>query len=171
MQMKNLPLNEMLHVLAWLEGIWITDEPAIVQFPTMKQSMNYYDQINITSLGQPWLNYVAQSWHAETGDPMHRETGFVQITSDNKVAFYLINPLDMVTVEQGELTNNNMTIDLKSTKIVSNIGMMKIPSFSSVKETRRVYNFDGNNLELIFYMATEKTPVLTEHLRAKYRKM
>ncbi|KAL6264562.1 hypothetical protein P5V15_004665 [Pogonomyrmex californicus] len=170
MYMKIFPLHELLHVLAWLEGTWITDEPAVGTYPTIKP-FNYFDEINITSIGQPLFNYIAQSWHPETGMPMHRETGFLQILPDTKkIALSLINNIGMFTVEQGDLTNDNNTIiDLKSTNILTTDA--SIPLFATVTETRRVFTRNGDNLEFIFYMATSKTPELTEHLRAKYRKV
>lgn len=117
MLMKSLPLHEVLSVLAWLEGIWITDEPAVGIFPTIKP-FNYYDEINITSIGQPLFNYIAQSWHPETGMPMHRETGFLQvIPGTNKIILSLIDNIGIFTVEQGELNGDSKMIDLKSTNI------------------------------------------------------
>ncbi|KAM0728660.1 Peroxynitrite isomerase THAP4 [Formica fusca] len=169
MNMKILPLNELLHVLAWLEGVWITEEPAVGIYPTIK-SFNYYDEINITSLGQPMFNYIAQSWHPEMGMPMHRETGFLQILpGTNKVALSLIDNIGLFTVEQGELMNGTKTIDIKSTNILTTDA--SIPHFPTLTETRRVYKVDGDSMELIFYMATSKTPELKEHLRAKYKKI
>ncbi|KAL0133117.1 hypothetical protein PUN28_000708 [Cardiocondyla obscurior] len=170
MQMMNiLPLHELLHVLAWLEGTWITDEPANGTYPTTKP-FTYYDEINITSTGQPLFNYIAQSWHPETGMPMHRETGFLQILpGSKKVMLSLIDNIGLFTVEQGDLMNDNNTIDLKSTNIMTTEA--SVPSFATLTETRRVYKRDGDNLELVFYMATSKTPELTEHLRAKYKKV
>ncbi|KYQ53481.1 THAP domain-containing protein 4 [Trachymyrmex zeteki] len=167
MQMKVLQLHELLHVLAWLEGTWITNEPAVGTYPTIKP-FNYYDEINITSTGQPIFNYIAQSWHADSGTPMHRETGFLQILPEtNKIVLSLIDNIGLFTVEQGDLMgDDNSTIDLNSTNIVTTDA--SIPSFPTLTETRRVYKRNGDNLEFIFYMATSKTPELTEHLRATH---
>lgn len=113
--MKVLPLHEILGVLAWLEGTWITEEPAAGMYPTIKP-FNYYDEINITSIGQPMFNYIAQSWDPETGTPMHRETGFLQFSPDtNEVSLNLINNLGMITIEQGSLADK--AIDLKSSSL------------------------------------------------------
>ncbi|XP_011864555.1 PREDICTED: THAP domain-containing protein 4-like [Vollenhovia emeryi] len=171
MLMSILPLHELLHVLTWLEGTWITDEPAVGTYPTIKP-FNYYDQINITSIGQPLFNYVAQSWHPETGVPLHRETGFLQIIpGTKKIALSLIDNIGLFTVEQGNLVNddNGTAVELKSTNILTTDA--SIPSFPTLTETRRVYRRNGDYLELVFYMATSKTPELTEHLRARYRKV
>lgn len=131
--MKILPLHELLHVLAWLEGTWVTDNPAVGTYPTIK-SFNYYDQINITSMGQPLLNYVAQSWHPESGTPMHRETGFLQILpGTKKVVLSLIDNIGLFTVEQGDLgSDDGSTFELKSTNILTTDA--SIPSFPTLTE-------------------------------------
>lgn len=141
MQMKVLQLHELLHVLAWLEGTWITNEPAVGTYPTIKP-FNYYDEINITSTGQPIFNYIAQSWHADSGTPMHRETGFLQILPEtNKIVLSLIDNIGLFTVEQGDLMgDDNSTIDLNSTNIVTTDA--SIPSFPTLTEVRlsfRIY--------------------------------
>ncbi|KAG5343567.1 THAP4 protein, partial [Acromyrmex charruanus] len=165
MEMKILQLHELMHVLAWLEGTWITDEPAVGTYPTIKP-FNYYDEINITSTGQPMFNYIAQSWHPDSGTPMHRETGFLQILpGTNKIVLSLIGNIGVFSVEQGDLmSKDNNTIDLNSSNILATDA--SVPSFPPLTKTRRVYKRNGDNLELIFYMATSKTPELTEHLHA-----
>lgn len=118
MLMKVLPLHEVLSILAWLEGTWITEEPAAGMFPT-SNDFNYYDEINITSVGQPLFNYIAQSWDPETGTPMHRETGFLQVFPEtNVVVLALINNIGMVTTEEGNLINK--TIDMRGNVLMLN---------------------------------------------------
>lgn len=131
--MKLLPLHELLHVLAWLEGTWVTDELAVGTYPTIKP-FNYYDQINITSTGQPLLNYVAQSWHPDLGTPMHRETGFLQILpGTKKIVLSLIDNIGLFTVEQGDLgSDDGSTFELKSTNILTTDA--SVPSFPTLTE-------------------------------------
>ncbi|XP_011708025.1 PREDICTED: THAP domain-containing protein 4-like [Wasmannia auropunctata] len=170
MHMNVLPLHQLMQVLAWLEGTWITEEPATGMYPTIK-NFNYYDEINITSTGQPLFNYIAQSWDPETGTPMHRETGFLQILpGTKKVVLSLIDNIGLFTVEQGDLADDDSgVVTVTSTNILTTDA--SVPSFPKVTETRREYKRDGDNLELVMYMATTKTPDLTEHLRAKYKKV
>lgn len=134
--MNVLPLHELLHVLAWLEGIWITDDPGVGTYPTIRP-FNYHDQINITSIGQPLFNYIAQSWHPETGAPMHRETGFLHILPETKkVALSLIDNIGLYTVEQGNPINddNGTTIDLMSTNILTtDVTLSALPTVTQVR--------------------------------------
>lgn len=155
MQMKILPLHEVLSLLAWLEGIWVTDEPAVGMYPNIK-TFNYYDQINITSIGQPLYNYIAQSWHPDTGAPMHRETGFLQvIPGTNKIVLSLIDNIGIFTVEQGELGGDNKMIDLKSTNItITDASPPVLPTLTEVR-LRFLYNIAfiiQHNRSIIFFL-------------------
>lgn len=152
-------------MLAWLEGTWITEEPGVGVFPTIKP-FRYYEEINITSIGQPLFNYIAQSWHPETGTPMHRETGFLHILPETKkVSLHLVNNLGLATVEQGDLANN--IVDLKSTNIL----ITDAARSPALTETHRIFKLNDDHLEQVFFMATSNTPELTEHLRTKYKKV
>lgn len=133
MKTKILPLHKLLHMLAWLEGSWITQDPGVGIYPTIK-TFNYYDEINITSIGQPLFNYIAQSWHP-TGIPMHRETGFLQVLPEtNKIILSLIDNIGVFKVEQGDLMNDTKSFDLKSTNLLTTDASM--PKFPTVTEVQ-----------------------------------
>lgn len=195
MQMKILPLDGLLRLLAWLEGTWITEEPAVGVYPTIPP-FNYYEELNITSIGQPMFNFVAQSWRAETGVPMHRETGYLYyIQGTNEVSLALVHNLGMFIIEEGVLKDKEF--DLKSMHIlvtdaarpplvtqvyisphkyiariiVCNRSLIT-PLFLLLTQTRKVFKLiDEDHLEQVFYMATANTPTLTEHLRARYKRV
>ncbi|EZA61568.1 THAP domain-containing protein [Ooceraea biroi] len=142
MHLKVLPFHKMLHVLAWLEGTWITDEPGNGTFPHSK-AFTYYDQINITSIGQPMYNYIAQSWHPESGVPMHRETGFLQILpTSNTVILSLIDNIGLFTVEEGALSDDNKSFDIRSSNVLATSASPA--PFSSMTQVRSIIT--ENNL-------------------------
>jgi len=134
---KILPLHEILHMLAWLEGTWITDGPGNCTYPTMKPFV-YYDEINITSVGQPAYNYIAQSWHLDEGIPLHRETGFLHILpGSNTVTLSLIDNIGLFTVEQGLLSDDKKSFDISSSNVLATDA--SIPPFSSLTRVRFSY--------------------------------
>lgn len=161
-------MHKMLQTLSWLQGIWVTDGVANGSYPNIKP-FTYYDEINITSIGQPMFNYIAQSWHPETGEPMHRDTGFLQILPEsNMIVLSLIDNLGLFTVEQGKLSDDNKSFDISSSNVLTTAA--SISPFSSLIQTRRVYKLDGDHLKLTFYMSTTNRTKLTEHLHARYKK-
>lgn len=114
-EMNRLPMSNALKSLAWLEGTWRTEIAGEGGFPTTKR-FSYCDEIKFTSIGQPMLNYEAQSWHPEKKNPMHREVGFLKIIPEsNKVALLLSHNFGLTTVEEGSV--NDREIKLESTSI------------------------------------------------------
>lgn len=164
--MERLPLHKALESLAWLEGTWRTDNHGSGNYPTIKD-FKYYEEISFAHIGQPMFNYTARSYSSsEPLKPMAQSTGFLKVKPEtNKVFFILAHNFGLTSIEEGELIND--TIHLNST----DISRMKGAKPPQVTQTRREFKLDGNNLEHVFYMATSNTPVLTEHLRAKYIKV
>jgi hypothetical protein len=110
-----LPINKSLKPLLWLEGTWLTEVVAAGKFPTISP-FKYYEEISFVSIGQPMLNYTAQSWHPETKKPMHREVGFLKINPNtNKVSLFVSHNFGLTTIEEGEVVDNEL--HLKSTNI------------------------------------------------------
>ena len=88
------------------------------------------------------FNYIAQSWHPDSGIPMHREVGFLQILpGTNKVVLSLIGNIGVFTVEQGDLmSNDNNTLDLNSNNIL--LTDATVPTFSPLTKVQlsfRIY--------------------------------
>lgn len=163
--MNRLPMHEALKSLAWLEGTWRTESVGRGKFPTIKP-FSYCDEIQFTSIGQPMLNYVAQSWHPEAKRPMHREVGFLKvIPGTNKVSLILSHNFGMTSIEEGVIEDT--TISLKSTGIMRQTEATKPPA---VTKLQREFRLVGDCLEHVLYMATTTTPDITEHLRATYVK-
>lgn len=132
--MQILPIHQVMHVLSWLEGTWITDGPGNVTYPSMKPIM-YYDQINITSIGQPMFNYIAQSWLHGSEMLTHRETGFLQILPNSKtVVLSLIDNLGLFTVELGSLSDDSKSFDIESTDVLVTVASVK--PFSSMTQVQ-----------------------------------
>lgn len=82
----------------------MTEKPGIASFSD--ESFKHYEEITITSIGQPMFNYVAQSWHPETDIPMYRQTGFLHIVPGTVdiVSLDIVYDLGVVTIEE-ETTN------------------------------------------------------------------
>lgn len=164
--MERLPLPKALESLAWLEGTWRIENCGNGKFPTIKD-FKYYEEISFTCIGQPMFNYTARSYSvSEPRKPMAQSTGFLRVNPEtNQVFLILAHNFGLTTIEEGEVINN--TIYLNSV----DIKRMKEAKPPQVTQIRREFKLDGHHLEHVFYMATSNTPVLTEHLRAKYVKV
>lgn len=159
-------MHEALKPLAWLEGTWRAESTGEGKFPTIK-SFNFSEEINFSSIGQPMLNYVGQSWHPEKKKPMHREVGFLKIIRGTKnVSLVLAHNFGLTTVEEGQLDGNEIT--LKSTGITRMSEGCKDPA---VLQIEREFRLVGSQLEQILRMATTNVPEITEHIRTVYQKI
>ena len=137
-QLRQLPVPKTLEPLYWLIGTWQTNNPGNGKFLTI-ETFSYHEEIEFFSIGQPMLNYVAQSWHPESKKPMHREVGFLKIKPNtNELSFYVSHNFGLTTIEEGEVTNEE--IKLISTNIARNEKMSKPPAVIQVFKSIYFWN-------------------------------
>ena len=139
----NLPVHDALKPLSWLEGKWTVETPGQGKYPTI-ESFTYCEKLSFTSIGQPMLNYEAQSWHPIKKNPMHREVGFLRMMpgSENKVVLLLSHNFGLQTIEEG--TINDKEIKLESISITRMSEGTKEPSVAKVKNNNNNNNNSNN---------------------------
>ncbi|XP_032651775.1 peroxynitrite isomerase THAP4 isoform X1 [Chelonoidis abingdonii] len=172
-------LNPVIEPLSWMLGTWLSDPPGDGDFPTMKP-FQYLEEVHISHVGQPMLNFSFNAFHPDTRKPMHRECGFIRLKPDtNKVAFISAQNTGLVEVEEGEVNGQELSIASHS---IARISFAKKPhveqvllSFiwalgfqSSITRKFRL-NSDGK-LEQTVSMATTAQP-MTQHLHITYKKV
>ncbi|XP_046491316.1 peroxynitrite isomerase THAP4 [Neodiprion pinetum] len=161
----NQPMHPALKTLAWLEGTWRAENTGEGKFPTIK-AFKFCEEISFSSIGQPMLNYVGQSWHSEKKKPMHREVGFLKIIpGSNKVSLILAHNFGLTTIEEGHV--NDFEITLKSTNVSRMSEGCKEPV---VLKTEREFRLVGSMLEQTIRMATTNVGEISEHIRTVYQK-
>nr|XP_013807938.1 PREDICTED: THAP domain-containing protein 4 isoform X3 [Apteryx mantelli mantelli] len=103
-------LNPVMEPLSWMLGTWLSDPPGDGTFPTMKP-FQYLEEVHISHVGQPMLNFSFNAFHPDTRKPMHRECGFIRLKPDtNKVAFISAQNTGLVEVEEGEVNGQELSI-------------------------------------------------------------
>lgn len=74
--------------LEWIIGKWVSFE-ADGQYPTMK-NFKFIDILQFESFGHPSITYAGDSIHADSGNPIHAERGFITIKpGTNGIAFII----------------------------------------------------------------------------------
>ncbi|XP_029472199.1 THAP domain-containing protein 4 isoform X3 [Rhinatrema bivittatum] len=158
-------LNPMLEPLAWMLGTWVSEPPGDGVFPTI-QPFNYIEEVQISHVGQPVLNFMFNAFHPETKKPMHRECGFIRLKpGTSKVAFVSAQNTGIVEVEEGEVNGQELTITSHS---VARISFAKEPHVQQISRNFRM-TADGK-LEQSVSMATSTQP-MTQHLHITYKKV
>ncbi|CAM5165215.1 unnamed protein product [Natator depressus] len=158
-------LNPVIEPLSWMLGTWLSDPPGDGDFPTMKP-FQYLEEVRISHVGQPMLNFSFNAFHPDTRKPMHRECGFIRLKPDtNKVAFISAQNTGLVEVEEGEVNGQELSIASHS---IARISFAKKPHVEQITRKFRL-NSDGK-LEQTVSMATTAQP-MTQHLHITYKKV
>lgn len=158
-------LNPVVEPLSWMLGTWLSDPPGAGTFPTL-QPFQYLEEVHISHVGQPMLNFSFNSFHPETHKPMHRECGFIRLKPDtNKVAFVSAQNTGIVEVEEGEVNGQELCVSSHS---ISRISFAKEPHVEQITRKFRL-NSEGK-LEQTVSMATTTQP-MTQHLHITYKKV
>ncbi|XP_038273119.1 peroxynitrite isomerase THAP4 isoform X3 [Dermochelys coriacea] len=122
-------LNPVIEPLSWMLGTWLSDPPGDGDFPTMKP-FQYLEEVRISHVGQPMLNFSFNAFHPDTRKPMHRECGFIRLKPDtNKVAFISAQNTGLVEVEEGEVNGQELSIASHS---IARISFAKKPHVEQV---------------------------------------
>ncbi|XP_036925167.1 peroxynitrite isomerase THAP4 isoform X1 [Sturnira hondurensis] len=158
-------MNPVVKPLSWMLGTWLSDPPGAGTFPTL-QPFQYLEEVHITHVGQPMLNFSFNAFHPDTRKPMHRECGFIRLEPDtNKVAFVSAQNTGIVEVEEGEVHGQELRIASHS---IARISFAKEPHVQQITRKFRL-NSEGK-LEQTVSMATTTQP-MTQHLHITYKKV
>jgi hypothetical protein len=165
-----MSLPAVIEPLAWLIGTWKTVAPAAGSYPSIA-TFAYHDELRISWTGQPMLEFSSRTTSAVTGQPMHRETGFLRVNPSRAVALILSHNFGLSSVEEGVCGGEGegeRCLELESTSI-GRMGWTKEPRVSKIK---RVFTLtESNRLRQTVFMATEQQTELTQHLEAEYEKV
>lgn len=158
-------MNPVVEPLSWMLGTWLSDPPGAGTFPTLRP-FQYLEEVYISHVGQPVLNFSFNAFHPDTRKPMHRECGFIRLKPDtNKVAFVSAQNTGIVEVEEGEVNGQELCITSHS---IARISFAKEPHVEQITRKFRL-NSEGK-LEQTVSMATTTQP-MTQHLHITYKKV
>ena len=163
--MSDLPgpqLHPALEPFAFLLGTWRGSGEG--SYPTI-DSFGYNEEVTFGHVGKPFLAYSQKTKHAETGLPLHAETGYwrpIGNAGADGIEVILAHPTGIGESLAGPFTANagGGVFDLRCEQ----------PSLSatakSVTETTRRFVIDGDVLTYDVAMAAVGR-ALTHHLRAE----
>jgi hypothetical protein len=111
--------------------------------------------------GKPFLVYEQRTRAADDGRPLHRESGFVRPGADGAVEWVIAQPTGHTEVSTG--TFDGTTLDMTT------VGILTSPTALEVRQLRRRYVVEGDELRYELDMAAVGQP-LQRHLRASLRR-
>ena len=155
-----MELHEACKPLAFLLGTWKGSGAG--EYPTI-ESFQYNEEVVFGHVGKPFLSYVQKTRHAESGQPLHAEMGYLRAVGPSEsgpgIELVVAQPSGIVEIHQGSLDGHQLRLD--QTVVAT------APTAKSVTEVARSFEFDvaENTLSYQVSMAAVGEP-LTHHLRA-----
>lgn len=153
------PLHPALEPFAFLIGSWRGTGDG--SFPTI-DSFQYREEITFVHVGKPFLAYSQKTSHAESGLPLHAESGYWRPQPDGALEVVLAHPTGIMESFTGSFTSSPSggVIDL----VCEAVG--RTATAVEVTETTRRFVVDGDALSYDMAMAAVGVP-LTHHLHAE----
>lgn len=152
-------LHDDLVPLAGLLGTWRGrghgDYPTIDPF-------DYLEEVVIAHVGKPFLAYTQRTRHADTGQPLHAEAGYLRPGGDpGTVELVIAQPTGITEVHTGTVVQHGagQVVDLRC----DSPGLT--PTARRVTAVRRRLVVDGDVLDYDLWMGHADTPE-THHLTA-----
>ena len=137
-----------LEQLDFLVGTWSGRGHGI--YPTI-EDFDYHETISFTpGPGKPFLAYAQRTKHAETGEPLHAETGYLRSVSEGRIEWIIAQATGIAEVLSG-------TVERTALRLGSHtIGLS--PTAVQVATTERRLDVDGSTLTYRFSMAAVDQP-------------
>lgn len=150
------PLHSDIAHLAFLLGEWHGQGEG--KYPTI-DSFRYNEQVEFRHVGKPFLSYVQRTKHADTGLPLHAESGYLRPVGLDRVEFVVVQPSGIIEMHTGDVDVDGQRIELTAIHVATT------PTAKEVSEVRRVVWVEADSLSYTVDMAAVGQP-LQHHLSA-----
>jgi len=147
--------------LAFLLGTWKGQGSG--QYPTI-DSFRYNEEVTFGHVGKPFLSYTQGTKHADTGEPLHAESGYLRSQGNGAVEFVIVQPSGIVELHSGMVEDRTLSLSLESVHTTA--------SAKSVTDVVRslAVAVDGDSSVLTYDVSMAAVgQSLTHHLHAELR--
>lgn len=125
-------------------------------YPTI-DAFSYSEEIEFTPSGKPFLSYRSRTWDTDTGRPLHTESGYLRLLTDDEVELLVTQPTGFAEIHRGRITDGLLELSLLS--------LIASPDAKPVHDIRRALSARGSGLTYDLWLAYDLIP-LTHHLHA-----
>lgn len=144
--------------LVFLIGTWKGTGQG--SYPTI-EPFQYHEEVSFGHVGKPFLSYSQRTRHAETGEPLHAEAGYLRAVADDAVELVVVQPSGIVELHSGTVSDARLALTLDSVHTTPTA-----KSVSNVVRSLWVHESEGAHvLSYDVAMAAVGQP-LTHHLHA-----
>lgn len=147
-------LHPAIEPLAFLLGHWVGSGTG--DYPTI-DDFRYREQVWFDHVGKPFVSYRQATRDAETGLPLHAESGYLRPVGEDRVELVLSQPSGIVEVHEGTVSAGS--IRLRTVRVVTTA------TAKDVTEVTRAIDVEDDQLSYELGMAAVGQP-LQHHLSA-----
>lgn len=144
--------------LAFLIGTWKGAGQG--EYPTI-EPFRYNEEVTFGHVGKPFLSYTQRTRHAESGEPLHAEAGYVRAVGNDNVELVVVQPSGIVELHSGTVSDDRLELTLDSVHMT--------PTAKSVTHVVRsfsVHQVDGRVVLTYDVAMAAVGQDLTHHLHA-----
>lgn len=149
-----MQLHPQCEHLGFLIGTWKGSGQG--SYPTI-ESFAYNEVVTFGHVGKPFLAYSQKTRHAETGEPLHAEAGYLRALDDGSVEFVVAQPSGIVEIHRGTVEDQRLELQL--------VSVQTTPSAKEVTDVQRTFWVADRTLSYDISMAAVGQP-MTHHLHA-----
>jgi hypothetical protein len=137
-----------------LEGTWRGKGQVTDKIP-------YEEELVVNKLKPTLFSITQNTWNSDIG-PLHKETGYIKLTGDNKVELILAHPFGIAEVSEGTIDGKKITFKTKSLSRASSATEPYAVSYTRVYSV----NEEGTSISFDMYLATTEHNDERHHLNA-----
>lgn len=135
------------------------------EYPTI-EPFGYLEEVTFGHVGKPFLVYGQRTKADDDGRPLHAETGYLRMPSQDRVELVLAHPTGITEIQEGTLsiTATTLEFDLTATAIGRSSSAKEVTALS------RSIRVDGDEMTYTLRLGAVGQP-LQHHLAATLHRM
>jgi hypothetical protein len=130
------------------------------EYPTI-ESFGYLEEVTFSHVGKPFLVYGQRTKADDDGRPLHAETGYLRMPSQDRVELVLAHPTGITEIQEGTLSITGTTLEFE----LSAIAIGRSSSAKEVTALSRSIRVDGDEMTYTLRLGAVGQP-LQHHLAA-----
>ncbi|WP_084721764.1 FABP family protein [Rhodococcus marinonascens] len=129
-------------------------------YPTI-DDFAYTEEIEFAPTAKPFLEYRSRTWEIGSGRPLHTESGYLRLVTENEAELLVAQPTGFTEIHRGQIRDRTIELTM--------LALSASPDAKPVFSVRRQLSVRGGDLTYDLWMAHDLTP-LTHHLHGHLRR-
>ena len=133
-----MKLHALCESVGFLVGTWRGVGSG--EYPTISP-FRYVEEVTFGHVGKPFLSYTQKTKHADTGEPLHAESGYLRAVGDNRVELVVAQPSGIIELHSGRVEDQTIALILD--------GVHTTPEAKSVTDVCRTFWIEADHPETV----------------------